>query len=82
MSLGDWITAENYRSQTARYRVIDIQIIDTREAQIPIYGSDFLTLVTCFPFNEVVAGGPMRFLVLAEKEVKPSSQNLSDRAKS
>lgn len=77
--IGDWITTENYHSQIARYRVIDIQIIDTREQQIPIYDRDLLTLVTCFPFDETIAGGPLRYLVLAEKTTGHKTVGLTAR---
>lgn len=73
VQLGDWINTENYRSETARYQVVDTQIIDTRVQQIPIYDNDYLTLVTCYPFDDLVAGGPLRYLVLAEKSSEPGS---------
>ena len=43
-------------------QIIDAAVLDINiEADIPL-----LTLVTCYPFDAVVPGGPERYLVFAE----------------
>jgi sortase A len=49
------------------YRVVETRVIDTRRARLaPGDGRPALTLVTCYPFDAVVPGGPLRYLVFAE----------------
>lgn len=48
------------------YVVTDRQVIDSRYAQLAAgTGEAALTLVTCYPFENVVPGGPLRYLVSA-----------------
>ena len=51
-----------------RYRVIDMRIADSRTEQISLSANaKQLILVTCWPFDSVVSGGPLRFVVVAER---------------
>lgn len=48
------------------YRVSWTEIIDVREAKIVIDNNQHrLTLITCYPFDAVSAGGPLRWVVTA-----------------
>lgn len=50
------------------YEVTDSRVIDAREARLRLGdGSPALTLVTCYPFDAVTPGGPLRYLVFAEE---------------
>lgn len=54
------------RNGTREYRVIDSTVVDAREQRIDIaHADDGLLLVTCWPFDAVVAGGPLRYVVTA-----------------
>ncbi len=49
------------------YRVGERRVIDARHARLsPGDGAAALTLVTCYPFDAVDPGGPLRYLVFAE----------------
>jgi sortase A len=49
-----------------RYRVLDTAVVDSRQAPAPPdAGPAGLVLVTCFPFETLVAGGPLRYVVRA-----------------
>ena len=51
------------------YRVVETRVIDARRARLaPGDGRPALTLVTCYPFDALVPGGPLRYLVFAEGE--------------
>lgn len=63
---GDVIEVSNYKSETTRYRVSDMHIMDTRKEALQALDEDLLTLITCYPFEEVVPGGPLRLIVNAE----------------
>lgn len=48
------------------YTTTDRQIIDSRYARLASgNGEAALTLVTCYPFDSIVPGGPLRYLVSA-----------------
>ena len=50
------------------YVVREIQIVDGRTARLPLIGNGppLLALTTCYPFDAVMPGGPLRLVVLAE----------------
>jgi len=50
-----------------QYRVTESRVIDARRARLSAGdGRAALTLVTCYPFDALVPGGPLRYLVFAE----------------
>jgi sortase A len=50
------------------YEVIDLQIVDSRTGSLEL-DTDFsmLTLVTCYPFDALEPGGPLRYVVTAKR---------------
>ena len=58
---------EDDSGEMQRYQVEDIQIVDSRQMgiKIPLRGN-WLTLVTCYPFDAITSGGPLRYVVFAE----------------
>ena len=59
------------------YRVVDRQVVDSRRARLlPSDGLARLSLVTCYPFDSLVPGGPLRYVVHAVAE----SDQAADRA--
>jgi sortase A len=50
------------------YVVREIQIVDERTARLPLLGNGppQLALTTCYPFDAVMPGGPLRLIALAE----------------
>ena len=52
---------------THQYRIEETRIVDSRTTRIdPTLGEGQLVLVTCYPFNAIDAGGPMRYVVLGQ----------------
>jgi sortase A len=41
-----------------------MQVVDSRRQPLQLSG-DGLALVTCFPFDALTAGGPLRYVVIA-----------------
>lgn len=74
INIGDLIIAEHYLGDTVRYRVVELKIIDAQQQRIPLYHANLLTLVTCFPFDDLIPGGPLRLLVNAELETGQQSK--------
>lgn len=68
VSVGDVIELEDSAGRHHRYRVAGTAIADSRTDRLRLVGDEArLTLVTCWPFDAVVPGGPLRYLVFAEK---------------
>ena len=54
------------RRGSRRYRVEQLEVVDSRSRRLVIeHGAERLTLVTCFPFDSPLAGGPLRYVVTA-----------------
>jgi sortase A len=50
------------------YRVTERRVMDSRRDAIPMeHDKQELVLVTCFPFNAIKPGGPMRYMVRAQQ---------------
>lgn len=64
---GDPLEIQRLDGVSVRYEVTESRVIDSRVRRIPLDdGSNSLTLVTCFPFDAVRPGGPLRFEVTAQ----------------
>lgn len=52
--------------QQRHYRVDNSRVVDARRERLPVNGeTEALLLVTCYPFNALSAGGPLRYVVTA-----------------
>ncbi len=53
-------------AQQIRYEIVQLEIVDSRTATLnPLSDTRRLTLVTCYPFDALQAGGPLRYVVTA-----------------
>jgi sortase A len=51
-----------------RYRIEETKVVDSRNTTIDaMLGNEQLILVTCYPFDTLEIGGPMRYVVLGKK---------------
>jgi sortase A len=64
---GDSFTVETVDGLVKRFVVTDVRVVDSGRARI-LLDADVpqLTLVTCYPFDAVNPGGPLRWVVTAE----------------
>ena len=66
IAAGTRIELENADGTVFRYVVQGTRIVDSRTSRLRLDGAlPLLVLTTCYPFDAVVAGGPLRFLVEA-----------------
>ena len=66
---GDEILVEAPGRPRARFRVRERAVVDARTAVLAgAEDARELVLVTCYPFDALRPGGPLRYLVLAEAE--------------
>jgi len=67
VSISDVFELTDRNNNTTRYEVSDIEIIDATKQDIAIHSNqDELKLITCYPFDSLVARGPLRLIVTAE----------------
>lgn len=66
VELGDVIVLQTRDGRAIRYRVLERRIADKRDTALlePSRGR-ILTLITCFPFDAIRPGGPLRYVVIA-----------------
>ena len=68
LEIGDEIAIEGARGLQGRYRVSEVSIVDRGETRVlDDAGAPQLTLVTCYPFDAVVPGTKLRYVVVAER---------------
>ena len=67
LAVGDSIYLENESGQSFEYRITGMSIADARFSSIATQTEEAtLVLVTCYPFNALTAGGPLRYVVQAK----------------
>ena len=67
VSISDVFELTDRKNKTSSYRVSDIKIIDATKQDIAIHSDqDELKLITCYPFDAIVARGPLRYVVTAK----------------
>ena len=54
------------RRESRWFRVTTLEVVDSRDRELVIEpGIERLSLVTCYPFDDPAAGGPLRYVVTA-----------------
>lgn len=68
LAVGDAIQLEDRRGGI-EYQVVSAGVVDARSHRLDVSAADqdTLWLVTCWPFDAVSAGGPLRWLVQAQR---------------
>ena len=65
---GDRLVVEAPGRAPAVFRVADTTVVDARSvAVVNDDGASALVLVTCYPFDAITVGGPLRYVVAAER---------------
>jgi sortase A len=66
VQIGDAIVMQVRNGQTIRYRVRQCRVVNARDTSLlePSPGR-MLTLITCYPFDALRPGGPLRYVVIA-----------------
>jgi sortase A len=62
---GDIVSLQARSSREIRYRIISTAVERSDQLFLEDATSPWLTLITCYPFNSPVPGGPLRFVVFA-----------------
>ena len=66
VEVGDLLGVEPTNGQRHVYQVVGVDIVDSRKGSL-VLDTDvaMLSLVTCYPFDALEAGGPLRYVVTA-----------------
>ncbi len=67
LTIGQTIEIEDKYGEKHSYQITATEVHNIETDSIEDRGSDQLTLVTCYPFNTIETGGPLRYLVHAKK---------------
>ena len=64
---GSRLQVEDLDGSISHYIVTDIEVVDTRLSEVYVYdmSRNMLVLMTCYPFEAVDPGGPLRYVVSA-----------------
>jgi len=64
---GDVIIMQTPDAIAHDYHITDVMVINETDTQyLEDSGDRVLTLITCYPFDAIVSGGPLRYLVIAK----------------
>jgi sortase A len=67
---GDRFTLELLDGKKTVFVVTDVRIVDSRRTRIRLDADvPRVTLATCYPFDAVNPGGPLRWIVTAERQI-------------
>ena len=71
LQAGDAVAVEMPSGEVATYQVTEQRVVDKDDTGVmaPVPDAPRLTLVTCYPFDALRAGGPLRYVVTAEPAV-------------
>jgi sortase A len=65
--MGDRVQVERVDGRRAEFIVTNVRVADSRRERIALgANTPRLTLVTCYPFDAIQPGGPLRFVVTAD----------------
>ncbi len=71
IGVGDRFEIERKDGDAYRYEVAAVEIVDARDARLRLDAADsIVALVTCYPFDAVKPGGPLRYVVLARRTAR------------
>jgi sortase A len=66
VEVGELLGMETAHGQRHLYKVVGVDIVDSRTGSLVLdTDAAMLTLVTCYPFDALEAGGPLRYVVTA-----------------
>ena len=67
IEVGELVGVETTLGQGHLYRIVSVDIVDSRKGSLVLdTRQSMLSLVTCYPFDALEAGGPMRYVVTAQ----------------
>ena len=79
VAAGDPIVMQTRDGRMLRYRVRHARVVDRRDTSVLASSAGAtLTLITCYPFDAVVPGGPLRYAVVATSAPRTTREACAD----
>ena len=67
VEVGESLLLETVSGSKHLYKVVGIDVVDSRHGSLQLDTDEpFLSLVTCYPFETLAPGGPLRYVVTAK----------------
>lgn len=67
--VGENINLQTLSGDTVQYKVIETRVVNEKEIDYLVSTSENkLTLITCYPFDAIRPGGPLRYLVISKQQ--------------
>ena len=67
VEVGELLVIETVSGEKHLYEIFDIEVVDSRRGSLILdTDTSILSLVTCYPFEAIDPGGPMRYVVTAK----------------
>jgi sortase A len=67
VEVGELLVIETVSGEKHLYEIFGIEVIDSRRGSLLLdTDTSILSLVTCYPFEAIDPGGPMRYVVSAK----------------
>ena len=67
VEVGELLAIETVSGEKHLYEIFDIDVVDSRRSSLLLdTDTAMLSLVTCYPFEAIDPGGPMRYVVTAK----------------
>ncbi len=67
VEIGELLVIETVSGEKHLYEIFDIDVVDSRRSSLLLdTDTAILSLVTCYPFEAIDPGGPMRYVVSAK----------------
>ena len=67
VDVGELLVIETVSGEKHLYEIFDIDVVDSRRSSLLLdTDTAILSLVTCYPFEAIDPGGPMRYVVTAK----------------
>lgn len=78
LKVGDVIRVERPRGRRESFVVVNLHVADSRFSRIALESdTPRLTLVTCYPFDAVRPGGPLRYVVTSDQMSESNNETIS-----
>lgn len=66
LAVGEPLAVETANGESHLYQVVNVDVVDSRRSSLLLDTDEsMLSLVTCYPFDALEPGGPMRYVVTA-----------------
>lgn len=80
LALGDKVMMQNRNKDWSEYQISNTVVINSEKETFELdLSEEKLVLITCYPFNAIDAGGPLRFVATAKKVETELTANLVEQ---